>query len=203
MRPQAVHILLGSFVAAVLAFVPTPAHAASPFRIAATDVTMSTNGNGQTSYTVTAIPSSGSLIISCQYSGPTTTAHLPVCELGPLISWQVTAGQTLTSSITFYPYGTIVPGTASAHRPSPATPVLFAGLLAAAILFRRRLPAALLRVILVAAGIASLAALSACGGSSGPTTPGTYAFTIAANNEANPNTPLGQGVTTTIHVTVQ
>ncbi len=203
MRPQAAHVLLGSFVAALLALIPTLAHAATPFNIAATDVAMSTRGTGQTSYTVTAIPSSGSLLIACQYSGPTTTAHLPVCEFGPLISWQVTAGQTLTGSITFYPYGTIVPGTASAHRPSPAVPVLFAGLLAAAILFRRRLPAAGLRAILAAAGVASLAALSACGGGSGPTTPGTYAFTIAANNEANPIAPVGQGVTTTIHVTVQ
>jgi hypothetical protein len=33
-------------------------------------------------------------------------------------------------------------------------------------------------------------------------TPGTYPYTITAGNEANPNTPVGQGVSTTISVTV-
>jgi hypothetical protein len=33
-------------------------------------------------------------------------------------------------------------------------------------------------------------------------TPGTYPYTITANNEGNPNTPLGVGVSTTIEVTV-
>ena len=34
-------------------------------------------------------------------------------------------------------------------------------------------------------------------------TPGSYTFNIAALNESNPNTPLGQGVSTNITVTVQ
>jgi hypothetical protein len=56
---------------------------------------------------------------------------------------------------------------------------------------------------LVAVGtFAGLAGISACGGNSNAMAPGTYQFNLTADNEAGGNVPLGQGVSTTISVTV-
>ena len=41
-----------------------------------------------------------------------------------------------------------------------------------------------------------------CAGGGNGMTPGTYAYTLTASNEATPNTPLVAAATTTIHVTV-
>jgi hypothetical protein len=67
----------------------------------------------------------------------------------------------------------------------------------------RRTARGWLALILIAGALlAGLAAISACGGSTNGMTPGTYQYTISADNEANPMTPLGQGVSTTVTVTV-
>lgn len=60
--------------------VATRASASTPFAVTATNVTVSVSGSGVTSYTVTGIPMTGSLIMSCQYSGSQTIkAKIPIC----------------------------------------------------------------------------------------------------------------------------
>ena len=48
----------------------------------------------------------------------------------------------------------------------------------------------------------ALAGVSACDGNANGMTSGTYQYTVTAGNEANSNTPLGQGVSWTINVIV-
>jgi len=47
---------------------------------------MPIKGNGSTQYTVSGIPITGTLNVTCQYSGPVTDANLPTCTYGPLHS---------------------------------------------------------------------------------------------------------------------
>lgn len=112
----------GLCVAAGLAMNAVPACGTNPpaYAITATDVTMPTSGNGETQYKVSGIPSTGTLLVSCQYSGPqTTTAKIPVCGGGPIFQWQVTAGQTVAGTIGFIPYGNAVPVSARrGHGPA-------------------------------------------------------------------------------------
>jgi hypothetical protein len=92
----ALAICLGLIAAAV------PALGSTEFSIAATNVTMPASGNGSTQYTVSGIPITGTLTVSCQYSGPATEANLPTCTYGPVHApEQVKAGQTLTGTILF------------------------------------------------------------------------------------------------------
>jgi hypothetical protein len=66
-------------------------------------VTMPVSGNGSTQYTVTGIPITGTLTVSCRYSGPPTEANLPTCTYGPVHAPEpVNAGQTVTGTILFY-----------------------------------------------------------------------------------------------------
>jgi hypothetical protein len=195
----------GSFVALLLALLGGRAlMAAVPYAITATNVTMP-NGGGMaiTHYTVSGIPLDGTLAVNCAYSGPTTTAHLPTCVYGPLTApAPVMVGQTVTGSINFYPYGSAVPVTAQRTKPVwPAGGILAAGLLIG-FGFRRKMPHWLAAVVLAVAGVAEAAAVTGCAGGGNGMTPGTYAYTLTASNEATPNTPLGVAATTTIHVTI-
>jgi hypothetical protein len=174
------------------------------FAVTATNVTMPSTGNGSSQYTVTAIPSTGTLVVTCQYAGATTTAKIPNCSYGPLVAIPVTAGQTVTGTVYFYPYNSVVPLGQHRTRPGtshvPAGGLALAGALLLGLGFRRR-GWRWLSLCVFAAGALSVAGITACGNSNGMT-PGTYPYTISADNEANPMTPLGQGVSTTIYVTV-
>jgi hypothetical protein len=193
----------GLCVAAGLAMSAAPARGANPpaYAITATNVTMPASGNGETHYKVSGIPNTGTLELSCQYSGPQTTAKIPICGAGPVAQMQVTAGQTVTGTITFWPYGSPVPASAQrAHRPAGA--LIWAGLLLAGLGLRRRLPGAVSRAIVLALALAGLGGIAACGANPNAMTSGAYAYSITADNEASPLQPLGQGVSTTIEVTV-
>jgi hypothetical protein len=172
------------------------------FAVTATNVTMPSTGNGSSQYTVTAIPLAGTLSVTCRYAGATTTAKIPDCSYGPIVAIPVTAGQTVTGAVDFYPYGSAVP--LGLHRPRRGTNHVPAGglVLAGALLlgFRRR-GRRWLGLCVFAAGTLFIAGITACGSSSGMT-PGIYPYTITVDNEENPRTPLGQGASTTIDVTV-
>jgi len=179
------------------------AGAAPAFTIAATNVTMPMTGPGSTQYTVTAIPLTGTVYVSCQYTGTETGLKLPDCNYGPPHApTSVTAGQTVQGTILFYPYGPAVPAGLRRTRTAP-----WAGLTLAVALFycmglRRRARGWLALSLLAAATFAGLAGITSCGGNPNAMTPGTYQFTISADNESDGNAPLGQGVNTTISVTV-
>ncbi|MGB9409155.1 MAG: hypothetical protein WCA89_16600, partial [Terracidiphilus sp.] len=115
MQSRRLLVLFGSLLAVSFGFSGAPALAVTPpFAITATNVTMPMTGNGSSQYTVTSIPMTGTLGITCQYTGPMTVAKMPLCPMTPPVANQVTAGQTFTGSITFYPYGAPVP--AGLHR---------------------------------------------------------------------------------------
>ncbi len=192
-------ISFGSSGARALAVTP-------PFAITATNVTMPMTGNGSSQYTVTSIPLTGTLGITCQYTGPMTVAKIPICPMTPPVANQVTAGQTFTGSITFYPYGAPVP--AGLHRMPhrsrylSATGLSLAGAFMLGFGARRRRWRWLTLVFFAAGTLAGMMEIGACGGNSSNMTPGTYPYTISANWESSGPAILGSLATTTINVTV-
>jgi hypothetical protein len=177
--------------------------ASAPYAISATNVTMPATGLGFTQYTVTGIPMTGTLSVTCQYAGTETDLKIPICTYGPVHSLApVTAGQMVTGTISFYPYGSAIP--AGMHRPrrSLVGGLALMGALCAGFAWRRR-ARRWFTVMVAATALVGLAAVNACaGGSLSSTTPATYQYTISADNESSGPTLLGQGVSTTISVTV-
>ena len=195
-----------SALAAVVLFAfNLPLAAAQTMVIAAPPVTTAPSGEGTIQYTVSGIPFNGQLIVGCQYAGQESFQsqfRLPVCGAGPVLSMTVTAGQTVTKTISLIPWGSPIP--ASAHRAhNSVPPVLVSGfLLAGALLLgfgrrRRRWPS----LPLIAIGALVVASsLSACGGSSIPPA-GTYPYTLVASLAV---TPSVASITTsaTVNVTI-
>lgn len=179
------------------------ANATSAYAITAANVTMPMHGNGSTQYTVTAIPMSGTLSVSCQYAGMGTNLKIPDCNYGPVVApTPVTAGQTVKGTISFYPYGSAVPVGLRRTRAAPWTGLTLAGAFLLGFGLRRRTRRLLALVALAVGTLGGLSAITACGGNPNAMTPGTYQFTLTAANEAGGNAPLGQGASTTISVTV-
>lgn len=182
------------------------AGASSAFAITATNVTMPTTGLGFTQYSVSGIPMAGTLSVSCQYAGTNPAAKVPICNYGPVRApAPVVAGQTVTGSIDFYPYGSAIPARLEErnHAPMVGMPLAL-GLLLGLGLLRRTRRGVVLTVLPGLAVLAVTAGLSGCGGNSNLNTmnPGTYQYTILADNESGGVTPLGAAASTTITVTV-
>ena len=173
-----------------------------PFAVAATNVTMPASGNGQTSVTVSGIPMTGTLGVSCTYSGPTTTARIPTCTYGPLFVVPVNAGDSWSETISFYPWGVAVPAGMRKPARAPWAGLALGCLAAVGFGLRRRSSAWLATLLLGAVGLAGLAAITACSGGFNNMTPGSYQYTVTAANEASGSTPLGQATSTTITVIV-
>jgi len=167
---------------------------ATEFQVAATNVTMPATGMGSSQYTVTGIPISGNLIVSCQYSGPATEAKFPTCSYGPSELEQVTAGETVKGTVSFYPHGSAVPAhfavPGSKHGNLPLGGLGLAGVLLVGLGLRRRARGWLALSLLAVGGLAGLAGLSACSGGGNGMTPGTYQYTITAGNGASVNNLL-------------
>ncbi len=171
-----------------------PLFAATPYAITATNVTLTRTGSGTSQFTVTGIPMTGMLEVACQYQGPSsTTVKAPVCPFAGRVIYSVQAGASQSGTIMFVPPTQAVPASAPAEGAALGVLLLAWGTL------QRGRKWLLLAIVCVAC----LVPISSCGGSSNGMTPGSYPFTISANNESNPMTPLGQGVTTNITVTVQ
>jgi hypothetical protein len=182
--------------------------AATPYAITATNVTMPATGNGASDYTVSGIPVTGLLMVSCQYSGPTTTAHIPSCSYVSPILVQVQSGQTVTGAIQFSPVEN-APTTSSraTWRNGFGWPV--GGVVAASLLLGLRFRIGAMRwlsLLVLTAGLAGLIAIPGCAGGSNSNgmTPGTYAYTLTASNtyDTNPEPNIAAGASTTISVTV-
>jgi hypothetical protein len=176
--------------------------ATSGYAISATNVTMPSSRGTSSPYTVTQVQFTGTLVVGCQYTGPTTVARIPTCYAPP-VALSVTAGQTSTGAVTLDPWGVPIP--VGARRPGrvPLDGFALAGALLLGLGLRRRRTGPMAMLVLAIGSLASTMAMEACSTSPGNgMTPGTYAYTISANNESSGVTPLGAATTTTIQVTV-
>lgn len=200
MQSQRLSVLVGSLLAISSVFSGVKMRASTPeFVVTATNVTMPASGQGITHYTVSAIPMTGTLNVTCQYAGAAGAARIPTCSYGPVQApAPVTAGQTITGTFFFYPYGSPIPLSMRRTSLAPAAGLALAGMLLGLGLRRKA------RHWLVLAGLAvwTVAGISACSGGMNGMTPGTYQYTISADDESGGNTPLGEQATTTISVTV-
>ena len=202
MRSRQKVFLFASIPVLIFAFTGKPADAV-PYAVAATNVTMPAMGLGTTQYTVTGIPMTGTLSVTCNSAGTETNLKIPTCTYGPLAEIPVTAGQTVTGTISFYPYGSAIPANLHRARPSFPAGVALAGALLLGLRLRRLSRTWLAASLLSISVLAGLAGIAACGGSSfSNMTPGTYQYAISAGNESGGATPLREGATTTISVTV-
>jgi hypothetical protein len=206
MQNRRLSVLFGSFLAVSCVLSGTSALAATPFAITATNVTMPSTGNGSSQYTVTGIPGTGTMAFGCQYSGTATEAKIPICPMTPPVLYQVVAGQTLTGTVSFYPYGVAIPAALrkAPHRSGhlPAAGLALAGALLLGFGFPRRASRWLVLSILAVGAFAGLVGISTCGGSGNGMTPGTYPYIISAQWESSGPAILGNQTTTTITVTV-
>ncbi|MGD0831002.1 MAG: hypothetical protein ABR907_08680 [Terracidiphilus sp.] len=202
-------VLIGLLLCATCGLTGARALASSGPGITATNVTMPSSGNGTSQYTITGIPGNGTVIIGCVFSGTITDAKIPFCGGGPIDSIAVTAGQTLTGTITIYPFGAAVPvGLRKAPRAKvlPATGLALAGVLMLGFGFRRKFPRWLLTVLLAAGALAGASGISGCGGiskSMTSMTPGTYQYTVDAAYQDTATPILSAILETNIEVTVQ
>lgn len=193
------------FAIAIVCLTPREG-AAEAFTLTATNVTMPmSSGIGVSKFTIQGIPLTGTINLACTYAGTPGQAKVPVCPLTPPVAYSVTAGGTLTGEVAFYPYGSAVPAGMPERVPRGGTGwLVMAGVLLLGVGSRKGLRGRLAVLLIGACGLlGAFAGLAACGGSGSGGTPGTYPFTITATNAAQPDTPIGAAVSTTISVTVQ
>jgi hypothetical protein len=187
----------------------SPLAPAQTFTIAAPAVTTDSAGSGLIQFTVSGIPFDGTLIIGCQYAGQSSyqsQARLPICGAGPVVGFPVTAGQTVTKTISLVPWGTPIP-LALHGAPNKTHPVLASGFFVAGALFlgfglrrfRRSWPCFFL-VLLGALALTS--GVSACGGSSSVPPAGTYPYTLTAGLTSSSPAILSAATSTTVQVTI-
>jgi len=160
--------------------------AATPtFTVSATNVTMPANGgNGSSQIALTSVNGySGRLTVNSQYSGGDMNAKPPNGGSGGGTApfYTLNANSTAKGTLTFFPYGKIVP-IARLHRPAhvPNTAPVLGLAIAGWLVFRRRrrMGAARWFAILVLGAI-TIAGVAACGGAG---LSGVYPFTVTATD---------------------
>lgn len=180
-------VMLGA--QASLAVTPT-------FTIAATNVTMPTDGkNGTSQITLTSANGySGKLVVNSQYSGGDMNAKPPNSG-ATLVLYTLNANSTTSGTLTFFPYGKGIPLARLHHSRGLANPVPVLGLvLAGCFVLGPRLRTGATRWLsLILLGVLSMG-LVACGGNG---LSGTYPFTVTAAD-----TVTAQTASTQILVTV-
>jgi hypothetical protein len=96
---------------------------APSFTIAATNVTMPSEGNlASSKFTLTSVNSyAGQIRVSCAYSGSEMGARVPSCGIYTNPTFNLRADQTVTGTLTLFPYGKVV-NFSSASRPGEPAP---------------------------------------------------------------------------------
>jgi hypothetical protein len=177
------------------AFACSTASASGTYTIYSTNVTISPTNSADTHYTVGKIPDTGTLWVTCSLltKVPSST-RAPFCYPGIPHATAVTAGQTVTGTLTIQPYGSPIAGIA------PAVAFAFAGPLL--IFFRplRRFRWATGAILL--ACLSATIALAGCGGNANGLTKGTYQFSISATNTPD-NAGSTSVATSTFNVIVE
>ncbi|MFZ1086664.1 MAG: hypothetical protein WAN35_17015 [Terracidiphilus sp.] len=171
-------------LAVACALSTTAAWAAAPPVLTATNVTMPSSGNGTSDYTITGIPGAGTVTIGCLFTGTISTAKIPECS-APFPIINVTAGETVTGTVPFYPFGAAVP-VGLQKAPHRSGHLQLAGLSVAGLLmlgfgFRRWARRWLVLTLLAAGTLVGAGGVSGCVDLNTAMTPGTYQYTITAS----------------------
>jgi hypothetical protein len=189
MGKQKAFVSLATFLMLGLGIYGAQARAAVPsFTISATNVTMSSsgkNGTGESALTLTSVDGyAGTVDISCSPTSTPAGAKLPFCGTPFVIQYALTANSTVTGQLSFF--NSPVPGVLMPAQVAPAhagaAGLALAGVFLIGIGFRRRIPRWLLLALFAVGAIASLGAISGCGGSNSVVTSGTYTYIVTATD---------------------
>jgi hypothetical protein len=176
-----------------------PALAATPtFTVVATNVTLPANGNAGTSqFTLTSVNGySGRLVVSSEYSGGDMNAKPPNGGIHTAPLYTLKANSTVNGTLTFFPYGKVVPIAADSRRAGRPIPAPVVGLAVVfCFVFRRRMRAAGARWLgIVLLGVIGVAVVASCGGNG---LSGMYPFTVTATDTVS-NTSVSTSITVTV-----
>ncbi len=165
-----------------LGMVSVPAEAATPtFTITAANVTMPSGSKGaSTPFALTSVNGySGQVRVDCAYSGSSMGAKVPSCGIYVNPQHNLGANQTVTGTLTLFPYGKVPPYAAARRQGSSPyrAPALAAILVGSWLLLRRRRSGFRSSLLLVLGGIA-LAGIASC--ASGLS--GTFPYTVTATD---------------------
>ena len=166
--------------------------ASSQFTITASNVTMSASGKGASQFTISEIPVTGTIVLSCGYSGSLALGGLPIC---PQASYPVKAGGTLTGTVYFYPPVKAAPAEA------PAAGAILGGVLVLLLGWRRRGRWWITGALVAAGCLTGMAGVVACGGGSSMPK-GNFPYTITAVNGPAAGSGPSFETNVTISVTV-
>jgi len=173
--------------------------ATQSFTIKGTDVKLSGQGSGQSTFTIKSVNGlAGQIGVTC--SGPPPLGLvLPDCEQ-PDVLVNVVANGTATGTMGFRPPWTTVARDSRNGRNAPGRELPMAATLAGGIgllSLRLRYRSSHTRMLAIAASLSLLAGLTGCVGKGGlAMTPGTYTYSLSASG-------MGSSANTTILVTVK
>lgn len=170
---------------------------APTFTITATNVTMPSGGNaGSSQFTLTSVNGySGKLTVNCGYSGGNMGAKVPTCGIYTAPLYTLGANQTVTGTLSLFPYGKIIP-VSQLHGPRGGTdraPALGLAVVCIVLLSRRLRGKARTGIGVILLGAIGLAGISACGNSLS----GTFPYNVTAVD-----TSTQASVSTSMTVTV-
>lgn len=181
---------------------PTPS-----FTISASNSTMPSNGDGGIPITLTSVDGfAGTVVVGCSQPNTPASVIAPVCDYpGPVTSTYVlNANTTLNEVIGVSPPINTNP-TARLNLPTHGTGHgeraiwSLAGVLMLGLGLRRRRARPSTRLLLAIGTLIGLTGISACGGPE-TLTPGTYTYTLTANDPYDTNNPLSVSTTATVTV---
>jgi len=175
-----------------------PALGESPaFTIAATNVTLPSNGNAVSSaFTLTSIGGyAGQVRVDCAYSGTAMGARVPACGIFVNPVSTLDANETVQGSLTLIPYGKAIgDGAASVgEKPRFGLPMCAAVILGVLLLARGLRRGVRVRNLVIALAAVILAAMTAC--ASGMS--GTFPYTVTAV-DINTNATVSAPFTVTV-----
>ena len=170
------------FACGALIFGGNAVIAATPsFNITATNVTIPGGGNPASSpFTLTSIGGySGQVTVDCAYSGGVMGAKVPSCGIYINPLHNLGANQTVTGSLTLFPYGKVVPYGSARGQSSPRfrAPALAAILLGSWLLLRRGRSRVRSSLLLLLGGLVLAGMVSCAAGLSG-----TFPYTVTATD---------------------
>jgi hypothetical protein len=211
MQRYRLFIFLGLLAAVICGLSGARALASSGLAMTASNVTMPSSGHGVSNFTISGFPGDGTVIIGCVYAGTNYEIKIPYCLSGassaavPVVRIPVTAGQTLTGTINFYPFGAVDPFPVKFHKAPganhlPAAGLALAGALMLGFGLRRKAQRWFAMALFAVGALAAASGISGCGGNS--MTPGTYPYTITAAYQDTSNALLDSILNVNVEVTV-